>query len=242
MPRNKPFEIPQELRQLAEENVERARQLYLQFIESVAQTMAVWGMPPSDTITPGFNRVRARAVRFAKENADAAFRLAREIANAKDLQELLRLQTRYVQSQMRWYADQTQEFGQLMVGALGSMEASAGAVASQTLTQMDAPEDVTSLKLIGFSIEIETDPVTLLMQTDKGPFSVEIPKTELSNLVYALQIVSYADEPLQQKRLKRQAEARSLYGSVGDPKEKGEATPITSPRRAKERKGKKGSG
>jgi Phasin protein len=105
---------------LVKENVERARQLYLQFIESVAQTMAVWGMPPSDTITPGFNRVRARAVRFAKENADAAFRLAREIANAKDLQELLSLQTRYVQSQMRWYADQTQEFGQLMAGALGN--------------------------------------------------------------------------------------------------------------------------
>ena len=241
MPRNKPFEIPQELRQLAEENVERARQLYLQFIESVAQTMAVWGMPPSDTITPGFNRVRVRAVSFAKENADAAFKLAREFANAKDLQELISLQTRYVQSQMRWYAAQTQEFGQLMA-ALGSMEASAGAVASQTLTQMDAPQDVTSLKLIGFSIEVETDPVTLLMQTDKGPFSVEISKTELSNLVYALQIVSYADEPLQQKRLKRQAEATSLYGSVGDPKEKGEATPITSPRKAKERKGKKGSG
>ena len=97
----------------------------------------------------------------------------------------------------------------------------------QTLTQMDPSEDVTSLKLIGFSIEVQTDPVTLLMQTDEGPFSVEIPKTELSNLVYALQIVSYADEPLQRKRLKRQAEARSLYGSVGDPKEKGEATPIT---------------
>ena len=202
MPRNKPFDIPQELRQLAEENVERAHQLYLLFIESVAQTMSVWGMPPSDTITPGFNRVRARAVRFARENADVAFKLAREIANTNDLQELLSLQTRYVQSQMRWYADQTQEFGQLTAGALGSLEASTGAVAS---------EDVTNLKLTGFSIEVETDPVTLLMQTDKGPFSVEIPKTELSNLVYALQIVSYADEPLQQKRLKRQAETRSLY-------------------------------
>ena len=31
---------------LVKENVERARQLYLQFIESVAQTMAVWGTPP----------------------------------------------------------------------------------------------------------------------------------------------------------------------------------------------------
>ena len=140
---------------------------------------------------------------------------------------------------MRWYADQTQEFGQLMAGALGSMEASAGAVVSQTLTHVDPPEDVTSLKLTGFSIEVDTDPVTLLMQTDKGPFSVEISKTELSNLVYALQIVSYADEPLQQKRLKRQAEARLLYGSVGDPTKAREATPIKSSRRAKERKGKK---
>jgi hypothetical protein len=119
------------------------------------------------------------------------------------------------------------------------MEASAGAVVSQTLTHVDPPEDVTSLKLTGFSIEVDTDPVTLLMRTDKGPFSVEISKTELSNLVYALQIVSYADEPLQQKRLKRQAEARSLYGSVGYPTKAREATPIKSSRRAKERKGKK---
>ena len=42
MSQNQPFDIPQELRQLAEQNVERARQLYPQFIESVAQTMAVW--------------------------------------------------------------------------------------------------------------------------------------------------------------------------------------------------------
>ena len=69
---------------------------------------------------------------------------------------------------MRWYADQTQEFGQLMAGALGSMEASAGAVVSQTLTHVDPPEDVTSLKLTGFSIEVDTDPVTLLMRTDKA--------------------------------------------------------------------------
>ena len=41
MPQNQPFDVPRELRQLAEENVERARQLYLQFIEGIAQTMTV---------------------------------------------------------------------------------------------------------------------------------------------------------------------------------------------------------
>ena len=39
MPQDPPFEIPQELRQLAEENVERARQLYLQFMDGVSKTI-----------------------------------------------------------------------------------------------------------------------------------------------------------------------------------------------------------
>jgi phasin len=116
------FEIPQELRQLAEENVERARKLYLQFMDGVAQTMAVWSASPSDAVAPGFDEIRQRAIKLARENADAAFALASKVAQAKDLQELLSLQTRYVQSQMRWYADQTQEFGELMIRSLAKMK------------------------------------------------------------------------------------------------------------------------
>ena len=240
MSQNQPFDIPQELRQLAEQNVERVRQLYLQFIEGVAQTMAVWGTPSSNSITPGFSRVRARTVKFAKENADAAFKLAREVAKAKDLQELLGLQTRYVQSQMRWYADQTQEFGQLMTGTLGNMKEVQSLQVDANSAGSQAPgktEEITNLKLVGFSIEVETDPVTLLMQTDKGPFSVEIPKDQLSHLVYALRFVLYADEALREKRPRRQAEAGRLYASAGSLKEKGQATPRKRPPRAKEKKG-----
>jgi len=245
MPQNQPFDIPQELRQLAEQNVERARQLYLQFVQGVAQIMAVWSTPASDSISPGFNRMRARAVKFAKENADDAFKLAREVAKAKDLQGLLGLQTRYVQSQMRWYADQTQEFGQLMTGALGNLkqaqnlQADARSAGPQTPSKVEMAEEITNLKLLGFSIEVETDPVTLLMQTDKGPFNVEIRKTELSNLVNGLQIVSYADEPLREKRLRRQAEARRVNASAGNPNEKNETTLIERPSRTNERKGRK---
>jgi len=50
-------------------------------------------------------------------------------------------------------------------------------------------EKITNLRLNGFSIEVKEDPVTLLMQTDKGPFSVEIPNAQLSQLVYALRFV-----------------------------------------------------
>jgi hypothetical protein len=68
-----------------------------------------------------------------------------------------------------------------------------------------AKETVTDLKLIGFSIEVDDDPIELLMQTDKGAFKVEIPKAQLSNLVYALRFVLDAEEPLRAKREKKQS-------------------------------------
>jgi hypothetical protein len=52
MPRNQQFEIPQELRQLAEDNVEHARKLYLQFMEGISQA---WLTSSADRAPPGFN-------------------------------------------------------------------------------------------------------------------------------------------------------------------------------------------
>jgi hypothetical protein len=100
MPQNQPFDVPRELRQLAEENVERARQLYLQFIEGIAQTMTVWATPASTSISPGFNRLRARAVKFAKENADAAFSYPRR-REAKELGQFARLTSVCIMSRIQ---------------------------------------------------------------------------------------------------------------------------------------------
>lgn len=186
---HKPFEIPQELRRLAEENVERARQLFLQFMDGVAQAWSA----SSDAIKPSFHEVRERAVKFARDNADAAFTLAKQVAQAKDLRELLSLQTRYVQSQMRWYADQTQEFGRLILTTAAELKDSQRLQASsggpRSLDRTEMTKEITNLKLISFSIEVEIDPVTLLLETDKGPFSLEVPKAQLDNLVYALRFV-----------------------------------------------------
>ena len=117
MSQEQKFEVPQELRHLADENVERARQLYVQFMDWVGQAMATWSSASSGIIAPGLHEVQERAVKLANENADAAFKLAKDVAQAKDLQELIDLQTRYAQSQMKWFAYQTQEFGRLMAKA-----------------------------------------------------------------------------------------------------------------------------
>jgi hypothetical protein len=223
MPQNHLFEIPQELRRLAEDNVDRARRLYLQFMDGVSQAMTLWSAPSSDVITAGFQEVRERAVKFAKENADAAFALARDVSKAKDLRELLSLQTRYVQSQMRWYADQTQEFAQLAAKAMVGIKQAQNLQTDHRPAGLPIPkpteitEEITKLTLKGFSIEVETEPLTLVLQTDKGPFSVAITSDQLSKLVYALRFVLYAEEPLQRKRQKQEKDGEKPAKLVAPP-------------------------
>ena len=114
-----PFEIPQQLRELTEKNVEQARAAYGQFMDAMAQAMGMWSKAlPTNELTSGFEAVQTQAVKFAKQNAEAGFQLANDLANAKEVQDVISLQSRYAQSQMQNYALQAQELGSLMAGAV----------------------------------------------------------------------------------------------------------------------------
>jgi hypothetical protein len=121
MAQNQPFELPKQLRELAEKNVEQARAAYAQFMDAMTQAMSAWSTAPSNVMTSGFRDVQELAIRFAKENAEAGFALAKEFANAKDIQGVITLQSRYAQTQLQFYAHQAQELGRLMAEAVESM-------------------------------------------------------------------------------------------------------------------------
>ena len=53
-------------------------------------------------------------MRFTRQNLDASFSLAHELAKAKDMTEMLQIQTRHAQLQMHAYALQAQELGTLL--------------------------------------------------------------------------------------------------------------------------------
>jgi hypothetical protein len=117
------FEIPQQLRELAERNVEQARAAYGQFMDAMAQATDIWiAAMPANEMTSGLKVVRERAIRFAKQNAKACFASASELANAKDLQDALAIQGRYAQTQMQAYALQAQELGTRMGEASQNMQ------------------------------------------------------------------------------------------------------------------------
>lgn len=115
-----PFEIPQQMRDIAEKNVEQARAAYDQFMGAMMQAVDMWSKATSSNeMTSGFKAVQERATSFAKQNAEAGFALASALAKA--IQEVLALQSRYAQAQMQAYALQAQELGQLMTQAAQSI-------------------------------------------------------------------------------------------------------------------------
>jgi hypothetical protein len=118
-----PFEFPQQLRELTERNVEHARAAYGQFMDAISQAMTTWASAtPSNAMTQGFKVVQDRAVMFAKQNGEACFNLASELASAKDLTDVLGIQSRHAQTQMQTYALQAQELTRLVMEAAQSIQ------------------------------------------------------------------------------------------------------------------------
>jgi hypothetical protein len=62
--------------------------------------------------------VQEKAIAFAKENAERSFALASDLAKAKTMQEVLTLQSRFVQTQMQTFGIQAQQMSWLMADAM----------------------------------------------------------------------------------------------------------------------------
>ena len=116
------FEIPPELRNLAEKNVEQARVAYDQFMDFIGKAMGAWVNSAGGAEMTGFKAVQDKAIAFAKENSERSFALASELARAKDVQEVLTLQSRYAQMQMQTFGIQAQQLTWLMADAMRDLQ------------------------------------------------------------------------------------------------------------------------
>ena len=120
---HKPFEIPQPVRDIAEQNMKQAHAAYDQLTDFVTKTVDSWmGAMPSSSVTIGFKDVQARAMDFAKDNAESAFSFAGKICNAQNSQEILMIQTQFAQDRMQAYTAHTQELCSLIGAAFQKMQ------------------------------------------------------------------------------------------------------------------------
>jgi len=102
---NASFEIPAEMRAIAEKSVEQARQAFDSFI-AAAQAAASSADKQAAGARAGAQELSGLAVRFAERNIAASFEFAQRLVRAKDAAEVLALQADYAKSQMAALNDQ----------------------------------------------------------------------------------------------------------------------------------------
>jgi len=107
------FEIPKEMRQMAEASVEQARKAFDKFMTN-AQATAGTLEERRATVRAGAKEIGIKAVSYAEKNVQASLDYAQSLLKAKDLPEVLKLHSEFVQGQMRSLADQASEMGQIV--------------------------------------------------------------------------------------------------------------------------------
>ena len=135
---NNPFEIPQNLRVVSEQSLQQAHSAYEQLTELVTKGMDAWlGAMPASPITAGFKDVQGHIMEFAQDNAEAAFSFAGRISNAKTVQDMVTVQTQFLQDRMQAFVQQSQRLFSLMQEAFqksgGAIDAGVGAAPSTTI-------------------------------------------------------------------------------------------------------------
>jgi phasin len=107
------FEIPKDMRSMAEASFNQARQAFEKFIAGAQQTAGSIEQR-GETVRAGAKDISAKAISYAEKNVQASLDYAQSLLQAKDLTDIMRLHSEYVQAQMRSLAEQASEMGQLV--------------------------------------------------------------------------------------------------------------------------------
>ena len=111
----KQMQVPEEMRAIVAQNIDQAREACRQLMDATAKVQdMVKTMIPNSPALEGLGEVTERAMRFTQQNLDAGFSLAQELSKAKDLTEMLQIQSRHAQLQVHAYSIQAQELSALV--------------------------------------------------------------------------------------------------------------------------------
>ena len=110
------FEIPKDMRAMAEASFEQARKTFEKFVAS-AQAATGTIEERNAAARAGAKDISSKAIAYAEKNVQTSLDYAQSLLKAKDLTEVMRLHSEYVQGQMRALAEQASEMGQAVTKA-----------------------------------------------------------------------------------------------------------------------------
>jgi phasin len=107
------FEIPKDMRSMAEASFDQARTAFEKFVAS-AQQAAGTLEERGATVRAGAKDISSKAITNAEKNVQASLDYAEQLLKAKDVSDVMKLHSEYVQAQMRALAEQASEMGQIV--------------------------------------------------------------------------------------------------------------------------------
>jgi len=110
------FEIPNDMRAMAQASFDQARKAFEGLLVAAQRTASSFEDQGAAART-GAKDVASKAVGFAEANVRASLDYAEKLMKARDVADVMRLHSEYVQAQMRALADQASEIGQALTRA-----------------------------------------------------------------------------------------------------------------------------
>ena len=119
------------MRAVAERSVEQARLAFNNYMRAAQEAVSTVEKRVKASQV-GAADISAKAMSFAERNVLSAFEFAEKIVQAKDIQELVRMQSLFVQSQMHTLSEQVKDLGETVSQAAMDSLKDLGATASKT--------------------------------------------------------------------------------------------------------------
>ena len=110
------FEIPNEMRAVAERSVQQAKVAFQQLLQAAQEAVS----PVEERVTAsqvGALDTSKKAMSFAERNVLSSFEFAQKIVQTKDNQKLVRMQTEFVQSQMQTLGEHVKDLAETVCKA-----------------------------------------------------------------------------------------------------------------------------
>ena len=118
----KSFEIPESMRDVAEQGVTQAKSVYDQLMEASRKVQEMMEQS-SGAMFSSAKEIHQQALKYAEQNMQAGFTLADKLLKAKDIKEALEIQSAFARDQMTAYSSQAQELSKLMSEAAKKSQA-----------------------------------------------------------------------------------------------------------------------
>ncbi len=106
------IDAAQNMREMTETGIERARASYEQFKDSAQETVDLFDGSAA-AFKSGSVDLNTKAIEYAQANLNAGFEFARRAVAVKDVSEFFELQSAFAQNQFKSYAEQAQDLGTL---------------------------------------------------------------------------------------------------------------------------------